>query len=165
VVQPSRLLRKLKREVRFRGRYSGCFQMQQILHLRAKLVGNRPPANVLQHEKDGRSRRKAVEPRLAGPLASGPLWPTARPAPFCQARYHHDCLPETLNSSDQEAQGKIIGREQLRKRRRAAEDSRFDTIYIDLITTIYCFPRRHDRDHRYHRCDARYLAHCVSALP
>jgi hypothetical protein len=28
VVQPSRLLRKLKREVRLRGRYSSCFQMQ-----------------------------------------------------------------------------------------------------------------------------------------
>jgi hypothetical protein len=79
LVQPSRLPRRLRRELRFRGRYlRPNFQCRSNHSPTTQLVRNLPSEKNLQHGKDGQPGREDVESRLAGPLASGPFWARAR---------------------------------------------------------------------------------------
>jgi hypothetical protein len=99
LVPSSRLLRRLRREVRFRVGCSGPdSNAGQIIHLRAKLVRNLPSAKVLQLGNHGHSHWEDLELRLERFDASSSFRARARPSSFCQTRYHHDRLPQARTS-------------------------------------------------------------------
>ena len=90
LVQPARLVRRPKREVRFRGGYSGLHSNAgQVVYVRTKLVRKLSSATVLLYAEDGRSYREDAEPWLAGSRASRPFRARTRHSSFRETRHHH----------------------------------------------------------------------------